>query len=191
MDGLIDACLRGLTNTVNLQACTWTRDGSLSSDILLAILDHPSLQELEINGRHYGSYDHTILPRFTGVRRIKLIMPSPPVIEVLSTWLKCLTDPLQSLSIVCKVGGSICAHANPAAKPRPRQSSSAVTDSFLQRISEDLSGLDELHLTGCQRVTHEGLSAALLCNKNGIKKLGIESVSSLLVRCNRYPQNRT
>jgi len=67
------------------------------------MLQHRSLQELEINGRHYGNYDHRILPQFTGVRRIKLIMPSPPVIEILPAWLRSLVDPLQSLSIVCKV----------------------------------------------------------------------------------------
>ena len=107
LDALFDCCLRGITNTVNLRSCTWTRDGSLSSSILLAMLKHRSLQELEINGRHYGSYDHTILPQFTGVRRIKLVMPSSPVIEVLPAWLRSLVDPLQGLSIVCKVRAAL------------------------------------------------------------------------------------
>ena len=103
LDDLFDSCLRGIVNTVNLQSCTWTRDGSLGSSILLAMLKHRSLQELEINGRHYGNYDHTVLPQFTSIRRIKLIMPSPPVIDVLPTWLRSLAEPLQCLSIVCKV----------------------------------------------------------------------------------------
>ena len=103
LDDLFDSCLRGIANTVNLQSCTWTRDGSLGSSILLAMLKHRSLQELEINGHHYGNYDHAILPQFTSIRRIKLIMPSPPVIEFLPVWLRSLTDPLQGLSIVCKV----------------------------------------------------------------------------------------
>ena len=67
------------------------------------MLKHRSLQELEINGRHDGNYDHMILPQFTRIRRIKLIMPSPPVVEVLPVWLKALVDPVQSLSIVSKV----------------------------------------------------------------------------------------
>ena len=103
LDGLFDHCLRGIANTVNLRSCTWTRDGSLRSSILLAMLKHQSLQELEINGRHGGNYDHTILPQFTRIKRIKLIMPSQPVIEALPAWLKALVDPLQSLSIVSKV----------------------------------------------------------------------------------------
>ena len=107
LDDLFDTCFRGITNTVNLQSCIWTRDGSLGSSILLALLKHRSLQELEINGRHYGNYDHTILPQFTSIRRVKLIMPSPPVVEVLPTWLRSLVDPLQSLSIVCKVRATL------------------------------------------------------------------------------------
>jgi len=67
------------------------------------MLKHQSLQELEINGRHDGNYDHRILPQFTRIRRIKLIMPSLPVVEVLPAWLRTLVDPLQSLSIVSKV----------------------------------------------------------------------------------------
>lgn len=107
LDDLFDTCLRGITNTVNLQSCIWTRDGSLGSSILLVLLKHRSLQELEINGRHYGNYDHTILPQFTSIRQVKLIMPSPPVVEVLPTWLKSLIYPLQSLSIVCKVRAAL------------------------------------------------------------------------------------
>ena len=67
------------------------------------MLKHRSLQELEINGRHYGDYDPMILPQFTSIRRIKLIMPTLPVVEALPAWLRSLVDPLQSLSIVCKV----------------------------------------------------------------------------------------
>ena len=103
LEALFDSCLRGIANVVNLRSCTWTRDGSLGSNILLTLLKHRSLQELEINGRHDGNYDHMILPQFTSVRRIKLIMPTPHVVEILPTWLKSLAHPLQVLSIVCKV----------------------------------------------------------------------------------------
>jgi hypothetical protein len=103
LEALFDSCLRGIANIVNLRSCTWTRDGSLGSDILLALLRHRSLRELEINGRHNGNYDHMILPQFTSVRRIKLIMPAPHVVEILPVWLTSLAHPLQSLSIICKV----------------------------------------------------------------------------------------
>ena len=103
LEALFDSCLHGIANTVNLRSCTWTRDGSLGSNILLALLKHRSLHELEINGRHDGNYDHMILPRFTSVRRIKLVMPAPHVVEILPAWLKSLVHPLQNLSIICKV----------------------------------------------------------------------------------------
>ncbi|KAF9781527.1 hypothetical protein BJ322DRAFT_1076731 [Thelephora terrestris] len=143
LDNLINSCLQGLKNCVNLLSCTWTRDGSLSSSILLAILKHSSLQELEIHGCHNKNYDHTILPRFT---------------SVLPLWLKSLVRPLQSLSIMC-------------------ERSLAVTDELLGRISESLSGLDELELAGCHLVTHEALASAICHNKNGIKSLSIKKVS--------------
>lgn len=68
------------------------------------------------------------------------------------------------------------------AKPRRIQSSTAVTDALLEQISENLSGLDELYLTGCQKVTHEGLVNALRYNKNGIRYLRVGDISSSFVR---------
>ena len=58
-------------------------------------------------------------------------------------------------------------------------------------MSEDLTGLEELHLTGCQRVTHEGLVKALLHNKNGIKSINIDSISPMLVRPYHSPWDNT
>lgn len=73
------------------------------SDVLFTILEHPSLQELEIDGRPSSFYEERILPKFTSLRRIKLIVPTPPVLEVLPEWLESLVSPLQNLSIVYKV----------------------------------------------------------------------------------------
>lgn len=72
-------------------------------------------------------------------------------------------------------------------KPIETQSSTAVTDALLEQISGNLSSLDELHLTGCRKVTHEGLVNALRHNKNGIKSLTIESVSPSFVRSYASP----
>lgn len=71
---------------------------------------------------------------------------------------------------------------SPATEPKRAQSYSIITDERLERLAEDLSGLEELHLAGCRRVTHEGLIKVLHHNKNGIRKLSIENVSPLLVR---------
>jgi hypothetical protein len=72
-------------------------------------------------------------------------------------------------------------------EPKTTQTSTTVTDALLGQISEALSGLDELHLTGCQRVTHEGLVNALRHNKDGIKHLSIENFSPSLVRHRASP----
>lgn len=99
-DDLVDSCIRGLANTVNLQSFAWTWNGVLNSSIFPTILKHRSLQELEISGQHLEENDHAFLPQFTSVRRIELLSPSPSVIGVLPAWFKSLADPLQSLSIV-------------------------------------------------------------------------------------------
>ena len=117
----MDSCVRGLANTVNLRSCTWTREGSLTPDILLTILKHPSLQELAINGGNYGNYDPKILAQFISLRRIDLIMPSSPVIEVLPMWLKSLANPLQSLTIVCRVGATLDVHPTKMLNPGQRR----------------------------------------------------------------------
>ena len=176
---------------MNLRSFTWTRAGTLTSGILLAIVKHPSLQELVINGGCYECYDHTILPQFTSVRRINLILPNPPVIGVLPMWLKSLVNPLQSLTIVCRVGTTFDVHLHQNTEPRSTQNYSAVTDELLEQMSEDLSDLDELSLTGCKGVTHEGLAKALYKNKNGIKSLGIGGVSTSLVGHCCSPRNDT
>ncbi|KAF9781381.1 hypothetical protein BJ322DRAFT_1080740 [Thelephora terrestris] len=157
---LIDFCTQGLANSVNLQSFVWVRFGTLNSRILLAILGHLSLQELEINARNRGLFDDTILPQLTSVTRIKLLDPSLSVIDILPAWLKSLTNPLQHLSIV----GSC---------------QSWLTDELLEQISEDLSGLEELTLKDWNSVTHEGLVKALRHNKNGIKCLTIRDLSHL------------
>lgn len=168
---------------MNLRCFIWTRDGSLSSSVLLAILKHPFLQELEINGRQHES-NLAILPQFTSLRRIKLIMPTSPVVEILPAWLKSLISPLQNLTIVCKVGTAPDAYPVRILSGR-KQTSTAVTDALLELISEDLSGLDELHLAGCNKVTHRGLVNALRHNKNGIKSLSMDNIAPSLVR--HYP----
>jgi len=43
-------------------------------------------------------------------------------------------------------------------------------------------------LTGCRKVTHEGLAKALHHNKDGIKSLSIDGISPTLVRSHRSPR---
>lgn len=97
-------CLSGIKNCVNLRSCTWTRDGSLTTDILEALLLCEHLEELEINGNHENYYDPWLLRRFSHLRRISLIMPRNAVIEVLPAWTEATGATLRHLTILCKVG---------------------------------------------------------------------------------------
>lgn len=62
------------------------------------------------------------------------------------------------------------------------QSTSVVTDEILVTLAPILDQLEELHLTGCPKITHNGVLAILATNTRGILSLGLEGVSSLFVR---------
>ncbi|KAI0719750.1 hypothetical protein C8T65DRAFT_33830 [Cerioporus squamosus] len=171
-DQILDACLAGLRNCVNLRACTWTRHGSLTSSVLETLAQCSRLRELEINGENAGFYDPTVLPQFSHLRKLTLIMPSAPVVANLSPWIMATGSTLQHLSIICK-------------------SSTRVNDSVLLQLAPHLTNLEYLYLVGCPKVTHEGLWAVLSHNYRGIVGLGLEGVSTAFdmavfsQRCNR------
>lgn len=98
--------VKALKNCVNLQACTWTRDGSLDTFILETLHQCPRLEELEINGHDDGNYDPCLLLQFTHLRRISLIMPSGPVVGALKPWMALTGGTVQSLTLICKA--SLC-----------------------------------------------------------------------------------
>lgn len=101
-DTILELCLSGIRNCVNLRACTWTRHGSLTSRVLETLANCPKLTELEVNGQHNNFYDTRILPRFTNLRKLSLIMPSGLVIDTLPAWTRCTQGGLQYLSLICK-----------------------------------------------------------------------------------------
>ncbi|TFK31402.1 hypothetical protein BDQ12DRAFT_694220 [Crucibulum laeve] len=156
---IFDIVVMGLRNCTALRSCTWTRDGSLSSDILDALKASEELQELEINGHSDGNYDPKLLLQFNHLTKISIIMPSVPVIGALEGWLTQTGKTLRSLTLVCK-------------------SSPIVTDDVLRSLAYHLPNLDHIHLTGCPKVTHQGVSAVLDSNITGIESLGLEGVSA-------------
>jgi hypothetical protein len=99
--------LRGLENCVNLRSCTWTRDGSLDSNILKALHQCKQLRELELNGNNIGNYDPELLLGFTELHRISLIMPTIPVISQLRPWISATGATLRSLTLICKVRSQV------------------------------------------------------------------------------------
>ena len=204
---VFDDVLQGLKNCVNLRRCAWTRDGSLTSEILQALLcaganveadsevkeipleyfhkeeltmrlENRGLRELEING-HDGSYNRVLLLGFVGLERISLIMPSAAVVALLPTWTSLNHKTLRRLTVICKV----CPVARiPILYLLAKQSSSVVTDEILTTLAPILDQLEELHLTGCPKITHNGVLAILATNTRGILGLGLEGISSLFVR---------
>ncbi|KAK7047461.1 hypothetical protein VNI00_006692 [Paramarasmius palmivorus] len=149
--------IQGLKNCTKLSSCTWTRDGSLDSDVLEA-LNHSSLKELEINGHNQGFYDPKILLRFHDLQKISVIMPSPAVVQTLSPWLERTGEALRNLTIICK-------------------SSPIITDETLELLSPNLRNLEYLYITGCPKVTHRGVFAVLSQSTQGLLGLGIEGLS--------------
>jgi len=100
---LLNLCIRGIQNCVNLRSCAWTRDGSLESPILHALQQCTKLKELEINGHDSGYYNPIILAQFSKLSRVSLIMPSAQVIELLPSWISTTGPTLRSLTIICQV----------------------------------------------------------------------------------------
>ncbi|KZT34733.1 hypothetical protein SISSUDRAFT_1072038 [Sistotremastrum suecicum HHB10207 ss-3] len=156
-DRLMDLCITGLENCINLRSCTWTRDGSLTTPLLKALLSSSTLQEFSLNGHYEGHYDPTLLLQFSRLQKLTIIMPSSDIISLLPAWLGACTETLKSLSLICK------------ASPR-------LTDEILSSAAESLSSLQRLHLAGCTKITHKGILAVMRVNPS-LVSLGLEGLS--------------
>jgi hypothetical protein len=93
---------KGLENCVHLKAFTWTRDGSLTSEILTALARCPELTDITLNGDYSPYYEPTDLVQLHRPRKISLIMPSKFVVGILPHWLRAIGQSLTSLSLICK-----------------------------------------------------------------------------------------
>jgi hypothetical protein len=99
-----DIIVRALRHCIHLRSCTWTRDGSLNSNILQGLKEHcQELEELEINGHNEGNYGADVLTRFEGLRKVGLIMPGAEVVRNLSPWFGGIGSTLRHLTVICKV----------------------------------------------------------------------------------------
>ncbi|KAF9269659.1 hypothetical protein L218DRAFT_850695 [Marasmius fiardii PR-910] len=152
------AVTEGIRNCTNLSSFTWTRDGTLSNEILEALRECKHLKVLEINGHSQGYYDPKILSQFANIRRISLIMPSVAVVEALDSWATSTRETLRSLTLICKA-------------------TTIITDRTLQALAPNLCYLEDLHITGCPKVTQKGIFSVVSQNVHGITSLGIEGLS--------------
>ncbi|TCD67169.1 hypothetical protein EIP91_000395, partial [Steccherinum ochraceum] len=129
---VLHTCLAGIRNCLSLRACTWTRDGSLSDDILHALCALPRFASLEINGNNVWQYSPGTLVRFERLERLCVVMPGAPVVEVLPAWLQRTGKTLRRLTLLC-------------------QSSPRINDGLLGEVAFYLKNLDHLHLLGCAK----------------------------------------
>lgn len=157
---ILNMCLRGIRNCVNLQACVWTRDGTMNSPILEELSRCRHLDSLELNGHHNYSFDPILLLNFHQLRRLSIIMPSGEVLNAIPTLLVGSANTLESLSLICR-------------------SSSLVTDEFLSCLSPSLHSLRSLSLAGCTKVTHQGVKRVLSTSDQGLQELSLEALSPL------------
>ncbi|PPQ79027.1 hypothetical protein CVT25_002336 [Psilocybe cyanescens] len=157
-DEVLRHVLQGLSNCINLKACTWTRDGSLNSEILGTLKYCKNLREFEFNGHSDGHYDPRLLVAFTKLHKLSIIMPSAAVVAQLNSWMALTGSTLRSLTLICKA-------------------SLIITDRLLETIAPSLVNLEHLHLTGCPKVTEQGVWAMVSSNIKGLLGLGLEGVS--------------
>ena len=98
----INTFTKGLENCVHLKACTWTRDGSLTSEILTCLARCPELTDITLNGGYSPHYEPMDLVQLLRPRKISLIMPSISVVRILPHWLRAIGQSLTSLSLIFK-----------------------------------------------------------------------------------------
>ncbi|KAF8580095.1 hypothetical protein K439DRAFT_1637353 [Ramaria rubella] len=159
-DSLTSTCLRGLANCINLQSCTWTRDRTLSSEILDVLSSKcPALKQLEINGHATGTYNPNRLLHFSSLTKISLIMPSSEVIDILPIWLQITRETLNAFHVLCKA-------------------TTLITDLTLETVAPYMTHLKHFHVAGCPRVTHKGILSIFSHNLQGLESLGLEGLSS-------------
>ncbi len=102
-DSFLFEVLNGLQNCINLRSCAWTRDGTITSQILETLSSSSTIHELEINGHSDRKYDPQLLLRFKNLVKISIIMPSRGVVNHLEDWVVLNQRSLRSLSLICKV----------------------------------------------------------------------------------------
>ena len=87
---------------MNLGAVTWTRDGSLTDEII-SILATKRIRHLEFNA-HAGSYYHPeSLMRFSFLTTLILLMPDRKTIDILPQWIRATGESVRSITFLCKV----------------------------------------------------------------------------------------
>ncbi|PVG03903.1 hypothetical protein CPB86DRAFT_694452 [Serendipita vermifera] len=150
-----------ISNCINLSRCRWTRDGTISGDVLLALQSEgrTPLLELEINGHSGRFYNPSTLTNFKYLTKLMLIMPDTPTARQLASWCSNLQGTLKELSIICQNG------------------TTTITETIMRDISQYLVNLIHLSLTNCEHVGEDPLLAILRSSTTGLVSLSLEGMS--------------
>ncbi|KAL1745977.1 hypothetical protein HDZ31DRAFT_35190 [Schizophyllum fasciatum] len=174
VDHAEDLFVRGLRNCKALRACSWTRDGALTSGILETLQYCPALTSLEINGRSEYKYRADLLLGFRRLEELTIVMPDAGVIRHMEAWFGHTGQTLRRLTLICKA-------------------SPLVNDETLKAWAPHLANLEHFSLVGCPKVTHQSIWAVISGNTHGIRSLGLEGLSprfdlvALNTLCSRSP----
>ncbi|KAG8857061.1 hypothetical protein FRB96_005991 [Tulasnella sp. 330] len=144
----MDNVARSIAHCVNLQKCIWTRDGTLTSEILSTL--HKTcrqLKDLEVNGHSSTYYDPTLLLRFSDLTGLSVIMPDRALVNVLPEWIMATGPTLKNISL----------------------SSPLIDDDMMKHIATHSTNLEQLHLIGTPRVTNAGVAAVVAGSPRLIK----------------------
>ncbi|KAF8607315.1 hypothetical protein BDV93DRAFT_468045 [Ceratobasidium sp. AG-I] len=152
--------VKAIEKCTNLRSCTWTRDGSLTTQIIRRLGNLKNLKELEINGRpgSWGEWVSQDLFLFSGLQSLTLIMPARAVANIVPSWVAQNAETLESLVIICK-------------------SSPLISDEALRTMAPSLRRLRRLHLTGCAKITEISVYRVISENCVGLQSLALESCS--------------
>lgn len=157
----------------------------MKTPILEALSQCPTLRVLEINGHHNHNYYPENLLRFTRLTKLTVIMPSIEVIQMFPAWLQLNCNTLKTLTLICKVCNLLPVEVKGdkswLTRNQSYQSSPIVTDKLLHTLAPTLSQLEHLHLAGCPKVTHQGITDVLSENIHGIEELALEGLSTAFV----------
>ena len=174
-ESFLSEVLKGLQLCINLRRCAWTRDGTITSQILESLSSCQNLREIELNGRSDRRYDPHLLLRFKNLDKVSIIMPSSGVVNCLKDWVLLNQYSWRSLSLVCQV--RIFFIFIQTVGLMIAKESTLITDDVLEPLAPSLPNLEHLHMSGCPRLTNRSVWALLLSNSEGLVSLGLEGLA--------------
>jgi hypothetical protein len=94
----------------SLSSLTWTRDSTLSSNMLETLATLPKLRRIEINGHSIGIFDPKLLWKLGQIKEISVVLPDRDVVMAIAGLAILLHESgggLEGLEIIAQVRNAI------------------------------------------------------------------------------------